>query len=105
MLYEIQIIALVVIVAYIAWLRCDLRCERIRNDTNEKRLGTFWKRYHAMASKLERDRMWRRMKRKRYAYGYRAGQIDAANGKWKYELRDQPDGSLVWTEIETERGK
>ena len=28
--------------------------------------------------------------------GYRQGQIDAANGIWKYELVDQPNGEKTW---------
>jgi hypothetical protein len=29
-------------------------------------------------------------------HSYRDGQIDAANGKMNYELRDQADGSRAW---------
>lgn len=31
---------------------------------------------------------------------YRQGQIDAVNGVMKYELREMPDGSKQWMEIE-----
>jgi hypothetical protein len=30
--------------------------------------------------------------------GYKEGQIDAIQGKVKYQLTKQPDGSIIWTE-------
>lgn len=35
-----------------------------------------------------------------YHSGYKAGQRDAHNGKWKYVMAKNADGEVVWTELE-----
>jgi hypothetical protein len=98
--YAIQLLAVFTIVVYILWLRSDMRREARRHDWQQGSLDESWRRYNRLADAHGRLRVkWRQLRfvsRRTWNDGYRDGQIDAANGKMNYELRDQADGSRAW---------
>jgi len=53
------------------------------------------------AADVDRNRMVQ-LALESYKEGYRQGQIDVANGKMKYELVEQLDGTTEWKMIEEE---